>query len=216
VAGTIFRVATKVLIDFTGFLQMRHAFEGGGLHFTLSLVWSQISSFIFVFLYQLSYNEEGENDGRRVKISATVLYSIASSLVLVWSFSFYSFIRKIDPKYLHTFFDTMTGSQYTIHLFRAGDDRIKMGVFATNAIYWVSIHDEVKAWTLSNWDRWNAEKPDWFTEQLISTIPDEFIPRPDKNRRRSSVFASALGLPGVDASLDGRKRSSKVSAISKS
>jgi hypothetical protein len=63
-----------------------------------------------------------------------------------------------------------------------------------NVLYWDSIRDEILAFTHANWARWQAEKPDWFTEQLIATIPDEFIPRVDKGRKRSSVFRNLLGL----------------------
>jgi hypothetical protein len=145
----------------------------------------------------------GEKEGnveRRRKIDATAMYIAVLLLVLFWCVSFSSFIRKIDKNYLHTFFGTMTGSQYAIHLFRTGTtDFMKMdAVFSTNVLLWDSIRDEVIAYTHANWARWIAEKPDWFTEHFIATIPDEFIPRADPNRKRSSVLRNLFGLPDAD------------------
>ena len=176
------------------------------------MLWSQISAVIGVVLYLQFYNEEN----RRSKISASALYIIVGSLVLVWVVSFYCFLKKINPKFYHTFFGTMTGIEYNIHLFRVGDERMKMDAIVKNSSYWVPIRDEVRAYTMANWERWEVEKPDWFTEHWISAVPNEFLPRPEPNRRRSSVFRSLLGLPaeGNDGSAKrgSTKSTSKVAA----
>ena len=162
-------------------------------------------------LYQQFYDDEN----RRSKISASALYTIVGSLVFVWAVSFYCFIKKINPKYYHTFFGTMTGIEYNIHLFRVGDERMKMEVLSTTSSYLAPIRDEVRAWTMANWERWKVEKPDWFTEHWISALPAEFIPHPEPNRRRSSAFRNLLGLPeGNDGSAarGSTKNTSKVAA----
>ena len=205
VVALVLRSANKVMVDFTGILQARHPCECGGLHYTLSLVWSQMSAVISVVLYQQFYDENGGDgeDKRRSKIGGTTMYSIVSALALVWFASFYCFARSINQEYLHTFFGTMTGAQYTVHVFRnAESDRSKMSIFKRNELYWDSIRDEVKAFTQANWFRWQAEKPEWFTKQFVATIPDEFIPVVNKEDgavvvRRGSAFLQALGLlPG--------------------
>ena len=63
---------------------------------------------------------------------------------------------------------------------------------------------------MANWERWEVEKPDWFTEHWISAVPNEFLPRPEPNRRRSSVFRSLLGLP-AEGNDGGAKRGSTKS-----
>ena len=173
-AGFCQRLANKVMIDFTGFLQMRHAYDAGGLHYTLSLLWSQISAVISAVLY-LRYFDKG--DTRASKISATVLYSTVGSLVLVWAVSFYCFIKKINPKYHHSFFGTMTGPEFCVHMYQNGTDEMKRDVFSVNVLYWKPIRGEVKAHIHANWDRWSAEQPDWFTDRWIAAVPDEFLPR---------------------------------------
>ncbi len=212
----VFRLAAKVLTDFTGFLQIRHVYEAGGLVWTLSLLWSQLSSVVCVVLYQLYYDEGEGDEKRRSKIDATAMYVTVALLVLFWLVSFSSFIRKINQKYLHTFFGTMTGSQYAIHIFRTGtSDHIKMhSVFGRNPILWISIRNEVIAFTHANWERWTLEKPDWFTEQFMATIPNDFIPRVDPNRKRSSVLRNLLGLSEAEKrhSTESSKGTSKVAA----
>ncbi|GMH98452.1 hypothetical protein TrVE_jg6062 [Triparma verrucosa] len=61
--------------------------------------------------------------------------------------------------------------------------------------------DWTTPWTLKNWDRWEEEKPAWFTDTWIDNVPNNYIPydwrvkynktkgRVDdpKQRRRSSV-----------------------------
>ena len=34
----------------------------------------------------------------------------------------------------------------------------------------------LKPWTLSNWERWEEEKPAWFTDKFIEGVPNEYIP----------------------------------------
>ena len=201
-AALLNRVTTKILVDFTGYMMFLHPHEMGGLLWTLTLVWSQLSSVTSAVLYLRFYNDADHphGDERRDKISATALYSIVGTLVFAWLVSFSSFIRVINRGYMRLFFVTMTAPQYTIFLFRTGKtDYIKVSsVFPVNALFWKPIRGEVMAFTHSNWDRWEAEKPEWFTEQFIATWDDEFIPRLNKDRRRSSVFRGLfLGMGKV-------------------
>ena len=205
------RFVNKFIIDFTGNLMTRRPYEAGGLGYTLLLVWSQISTVIAAVLYQRYYDEGEGEDKRREKISATALYGTVGSVVFVWLVSFSAFLNKINQKYLHTFIGAMTGPQYTVYLFRNGEsDRMKMRIFLKNTTQWESIRDEVKTYTHESWERLQAEKPAWFTDEFIASIPDEFIPRVERDRRRSSAFLLALGVADDNATGSRIKDSSKV------
>ena len=34
----------------------------------------------------------------------------------------------------------------------------------------------LKPWTLENWNIWEEEKPAWFTDSWIESVPNEYIP----------------------------------------
>jgi hypothetical protein len=92
---------------------------------------------------------------------------------------------------------------------------MKMNTFNQNHFYLESIRDDVKEFCRANWDRWKTEKPDWFTDNFIATIPDDFIPRVDMDRRRNSALGNMLGLPAAVNAREGNasgKKSSKVAA----
>jgi hypothetical protein len=168
-------------------------------------------------LYQKYYTGGVDEDGdkRRDTIRAATLYGIVGGAVFVWLLSFSAFIKLINKEYLRTFFCTMTGSQYTVHLFRTGtSDYMKMNALTVNEHHLTSIRDEVKVFVHANWDGWNKEKPEWFTEALVSSIPDDFIPRVAKDRMRSSMFWLALGVAdgnnATGSNGDKGKDSSKV------
>jgi len=74
----------------------------------------------------------------------------------------------------------------------------KMLVFTKSSL-WRSIYPQVGDWVLNNYERWEAEKEEWFTEALIATIPDDMIP------------AHNLELLG---GVDGRRRSSFAERMS--
>lgn len=56
------------------------------------------------------------------------------------------------------------------------DDATKMLVFVDDEYLWSDIKEIVKAYTLSNWERWDLEKPAWFDENFRASVGDEFIP----------------------------------------
>ena len=56
-------------------------------------------------------------------------------------------------------------------------DESKMEMFSCQRLLWESdIGEDVKQWTTENWATWVEEKPEWFTPQIVSMVPDEYIP----------------------------------------
>ena len=141
----------------------------------LTLLWSQLSSILSAILYQ-RYYVVVDVELNRAKIDATLMYSFVFGLAVLWIFSFALFLNQINPVYIQTFYDTRTGSQYIIDLYRSGDDSKKISIFKNNVRQWSSIRGEVITWTTSNWKTWVETKPAWFTSSFTATVPDEFIP----------------------------------------
>ena len=85
----------------------------------------------------------------------------------------------IKREYWHTFYSPMTGWQQTISNFHNGaSDYVKMNaIFDNHLSCSSSITDEVKRWMSGKWNEWETEKPEWFTDKLINSIPDDYIPK---------------------------------------
>ena len=102
------------------------------------------------------------------------------SLVAVWFVSAVTFALVIKRKYLHTFYDMDTLSTFNrkafLHL-REDQDLKKSEYLTLHPDVYMSWGDELlKPWTISNWNRWEEEKPAWFTDTWIEGVPNEYIP----------------------------------------
>ena len=42
---------------------------------------------------------------------------------------------------------------------------------------WSDIKEEVRELTISNWSRWESEKPEWFNEAFKESVPDDMMPK---------------------------------------
>ena len=158
---------------------MRGYYNCGPVAFSTSMVWAQV--FPFVALQSF----EGE---LKSEIEAGLIVSFT-----IWVALNIAFFCTIDLAYLPTFFGTMTGSQYTIQLYKdAKDDAMRWdAVFTRRISYTKPIHRDIKDWVKENIERWRTEKPSWFHVDLI---PDDFL-RVEvieaeggaRRRRRSSI-----------------------------
>lgn len=81
-------------------------------------------------------------------------------------------------------FETGWETSQSYFLDNVGNDEARIIIFSANLNHWKSLEGEVKAWSLSNWRRWEVEKPDWFTPLLKASVPDSF---------NSSEMVDALG-----------------------
>ena len=107
------------------------------------------------------------------------------------------FFRRIKPEYRRTFYSTESGRQNAKAYFENNvEDEVRVVIFTANIDLWVDIAPDVKAWTLSNWSRWESEKPEWFTAAFKESVPDDMMPKEalaemnkkaGGERRRSSV-----------------------------
>jgi len=105
------------------------------------------------------------------------LWNVVICLVLLSMLSFGGFLLSINREYWVTFFDTRTGKQFKIDVYHmAVSDSSKFEIFMVHPSYYDSIAEELMKWVTDNWDRWEEEKPDWFTASAISKIPQAMLP----------------------------------------
>jgi len=173
VLAMIERFCVKILVNFTMLIQLRQPQEMGGLPFLISILMSVVGSFVSVQVYSTYYNED-------VKLDNETLQTVFGSLVAIWFVSAVTFALVIKRAYLHTFYDLHTASTFNrksfLHL-REDQDLEKSEKMRRHPDIYMAWGDElIKPWTINNWNRWEEEKPAWFTDNWIEAVPNEYIP----------------------------------------
>ena len=157
-----------------------------------------------VYLYSAHY--EGDD-----KFDAETLQTVLSVLGTVWVSSAFAFVSVMNRKYLSTFYNFDTASDYERKCFlnaREDQDDVKNDLLTNHPDVYHTWGDELmKPWTLKNWDRWEEEKPAWFSDKWIEHVPNDYIPYdwrvkynktkgrvedPQKRRRSSLVQVKML------------------------
>jgi hypothetical protein len=198
------RLVTKLMVDFTVMVQLRHPNELTGVYWSLNLLLGQCFSFVAVYVYSRS----------KVNVAEEALaYRMSQLWILLVVFeggfiiSFTIFLATINKSYRSTFFSSISGKQFQQKIFRDGDsDEVKSIIFKNHKSYYVDIWSEVDEWVRENWEGWIEEKPEWFNERVKASVPREMIPvgeLEDLESRRATARKSSLtvisGALGVEA-----------------
>jgi len=88
------RLTTKIIVDFTGALLMRHPFGLGGMVFSVTMLWVQIFPFVALQVYD-------RNDATKDALTIFLTLRFCSWVILN-----INFFCTIDLSYLRTFFGT--------------------------------------------------------------------------------------------------------------
>jgi hypothetical protein len=154
-----------------------------------------VSCWVSASIYLNSENIQDED-----KLDAATLYGVLGLLTTLAVASFSLFLLTIKREYIHTFFSTQSGTDQARNNFlNCKTDAQKCRIFLINTRYWKAVYPQLSEWVFINFERWQVEKEEWFTEDLIARIPDEMIPARNLEllggvlRRRSSL-KEQLGL----------------------
>ena len=98
----------------------------------------------------------------------------------IWFVSAVTLALVMKREYLHTFYNMDTASTYNrkafLHL-REDQDLEKSFMLTVHPDVYKAWGDElIKPWTIKNWNRWEEEKPAWFTDKWIEAVPNEYTP----------------------------------------
>ena len=182
--GSLFeRAFVLVLVNFTGLILFANPYELGGLYFSANVVLSQVGCWIVAYFYVTMLPDSP------TKIPSDKIVLVLSALLCSWSVTTLIFFRLINRSYWQIFYSTVTGSAFAKSYFVDGRDEATKAMIFTNSIeLWRDIEDDVEAYVRCNWERWEADKPEWFNENFKSTVPDWMIPAANleaMNRRAS-------------------------------
>ena len=173
IASMFARIVEKLMVDFTVMVQLRSPQDIGGLYWIMSLVLGQVTSFVAVYLYSRMEAETSKVES----ISSFHLWVVIGTLEGCFVVFFAMFVGTIQTKYRVTFFSTMRGTDFRIKSFRdATTDQNKMNILKCHASYYTRIRGEVREWVMDNYETWNEEQPEWFTERVKKSIPLDMIP----------------------------------------
>ena len=111
------------------------------------------------------------------------LWTLVIGLFAMSMTCFGLFLISINREYLGTFFDTNTGPQFAVICYHeAKTDEARFATFMSTPSYYSAIVGELLTWLDANWDKWEEEKPDWFTASAIASIPEDMLPVRVKNK----------------------------------
>ena len=92
----------------------------------------------------------------------------------------------------------MTGPQYSTLKFKeATTDEQRIERFSTHPSYYEDLKVQLQELIDEKWEDWMADRQEWLTDNVISTIPDEYLKKTEVKRlekegggkrRRSSAF----------------------------
>ena len=155
------------------------------------------ASFVATNVYYASLEE-----GEEAVMDESVAWTIVGGLSGLGASFFACFLLLMKPAYRSTFFSTQTGYAWVQSYFVSGQtDEVKKRIFEHNKKQWLSIRPDVKEWTMENWERWEEEKPTWFTDAWKADVDDDMIPPASLRKlngggsaRRRSSLGDVLGV----------------------
>jgi hypothetical protein len=71
--------------------------------------------------------------------------------------------------------------------FESETDEQKTRIFNHHRLKWRSFEEEVKELTTTKWRQWKEDEEQWFSDDFISLIPDELIPRAELAVRNAAA-----------------------------
>ena len=183
----LMRIAMKIIADFTGMLQARHPYEMGGAFWLFNMMYTQASVFVV-----LAFRENRDVGDDKLAFQQNDLQMIAGSLLGLWLVAIFMLVQFSEKEFRHTFYQRLTGYEFNKSLFDTGVDEIRMRVFLDHESYYSRYKGEIMEWLGNVWDKLHAEKPAWFTEEVIRRIPVEFIPHLGEEGVREEIGEEAV------------------------
>jgi hypothetical protein len=148
------------------------------------------ASFVATHIYYASLGD-GEEGVMKEGYAWMMVGGLSGGLICFGA----AFLLLMKLGFKRTFISTQTGYQYVQSKFLREGDENKKAVFKYNKKLWLPIREEVKAWTMENWERWEDEKPEFFNDAWKASVDDNMIPPASlrklnggaSGRRRSSL-----------------------------
>ena len=177
------RLLTKLSVDWTACVHLRHLQEVGGAYWSFTLLLTCVIGAVLA----LSHGD---------RTLTMVMGGSCAGLLVAYAF----FLASIEGKYVATFIDTRTASEYNVDRYlNATTDERKLDILKKNENLWRDIRNDVKDWLASRLPVWLEEEPPWLTDRNRSLIPEWAVD--DK------ALLSRIRNKNVEVILENRRRS---------
>jgi hypothetical protein len=218
VSSMLFRTIIKIVVDYTGVVHFRHPYDLGGAYWTANMFFALAGAFISLMVYYGTLE-----DGEQPVLQQSDSWTLVCGLCGAWLVVFGLFFRYIDPKFKDTFISLKTGFESCQEYFESNDEETKMEVFSDNRRLWSRIEPELRQYLSDNWERWELEQPEWFTDRWRQSLDDDMLPAAELRRqkmegggqRRKSSVGEILqdGADGPGAAGRRRRRSTSQPSV---
>jgi hypothetical protein len=157
----------------------------GGLYFSVNSIMSQVLLWGSLKLY-IDKMEEGRIDEdlqRSSELTKETLYSIGKAINSVWLVSVIVFFLLCKKEHMRSFVGTANTKTYNKQCWdwqqmsqdpRVADEVI-VRLFSKHHDGYKHFEDEVGAFVIANWEKWNHEKPKFFTNKFKKSIPSSVL-----------------------------------------
>ena len=177
------RVVVKIVTDFTGVVHFRHPYEEGGAYWTVNMLLALAVCSGSVVLV-----------GGGAGVWEKKLVGIMCS---AWVVVFGVFLLLMKKDYRKTFWSLKTGCEVTCDFFLKGrNDEDRQQIMLCNKKQWRPMRGDVKEWVVDNWWRWRQEKPEWFDEVWMMSVPSDMVPEDEDEVSVRSYRDSSGGESG--------------------
>ncbi|GMI17806.1 hypothetical protein TrLO_g1770 [Triparma laevis f. longispina] len=176
----LMRLVMKTLNDFTGLLMTRHPYELGGAYWSFTLFTTPLVCLFFGWYYLDYVKDESVQEMLSYTFSSREVYGTILTIIAIQSLSYLVFLNVIDQSYRSSFSSFTTAKQYAKKTFNDAEDLgTKIEVLQNHPSIYYSFKDEIEAWLHDNLPTWIEEKPDWFDDAVMATIPDDLVKSPE-------------------------------------
>jgi hypothetical protein len=187
------RIVAIIIVSYTSVPTYRHPEFFGGVGWIGVVAMGFAASLGAAHIYTESSGDH----------SALDAWAVVSGLSAAWISSFAVFLLLIQKNFRRTYYSTEKTKDRILGYFTKNNtDEGKMYIHICRRAIWAPIRDDVKEWTLENWERIEHEEPSWFTPGFVSNVDDDMIPpaalrrlkmQGGGNRRRSSLGDALMG-----------------------
>ncbi len=194
----LIRTIVKIVVDFTGLVHLRISGEMGGAFWTFNMLLGPVVAFVSMLVYYA--NTAPAAVVLEQKTCALVMVGMVAALLI----NFGLFLKLMKSEYRGSFFSLETGVQgcQACFLNESNSDEVRLYITNFNRRMWQSILPQVKNFIVGNWERWEREEPDWFTEDFKARLDRDLLPKHELQRqiklaggsaRRPSIFKKMGG-----------------------